>query len=165
MGGSRETKSEREGYIMVAPAPDHGTNTIPNRSQRQLRRHNEVPTPIQAGEIFVIPAGTTVWRSSAGSKRDQPYVTKRRITTRITSSRDGWVDIHNVCHGGAGQVILPEVTWRGTGSQLMTTKLTPELCGYNGAPAPRLPREELSDIKDRLDFEPTFGPGFDNRDM
>jgi hypothetical protein len=129
----------------------------PDTPVRRKIVRNTIENTIKPGQEIVIPFEQYVW----DGKKGHEYKRSQRV--RAVEVVDGYVDVFNTLGKGKGYVVLPEVMWRGDGGRTMMTKVTPEFCGVNRIVVPYIPRLELRHRK--LDYRPTFGPGWDNRDV
>lgn len=85
------------------------------------------------------------------------------MNVKVHHTSNGWVDLWNDHKKGCGYVILPTLTWPGTGGYWCSVKITPELCEALGIEVPALPELDRID-RDGLDTGPQYGAGYDNRD-
>lgn len=121
-----------------------------------------VGNPFRRGETVTFPTGT-VMRSTNPAKKGT-FVNKRPVTVRLHSVHDGNVDVWNDAKQGLGFVNLPTLVYVGSGDYWTTVKVTPELADLMGKPHPVLPDLHRLD-RERLDVEPGFGLGYDDRDL
>lgn len=124
---------------------------------------NRIPNPFHRGQQIRIPAGTPV-RSTNPKHHGEPFTTKRAQTVLLRQAHDGYVDLWDDAKRGIGFVWLPTVTWAGGSGYWHDVKVTPEFCAALGVEVPALPVLGTYDAR-RLDVEPGYGPGYDNRDM
>lgn len=123
---------------------------------------NLIVNPFARGSQVLIPAGTPL--RSTHPRRKGVYHSKRAQTITVHHTSDGHIDLWNDYRNGFGYVLLPQATWPGAGGYWVDVKVTPELCVANLVLVPELP--VLSDYDSRrLDVEPAYGPGYDNRDV
>ena len=122
-----------------------------------------VGNPFKRGQAVLIPAGTPIRSTQGGDKGRKNSGRNNTVTAYFVHG--GHVDLWNDYGKGLGYVILPEVTWAGTGGYWHTVQVTPELCAANGVPAPVLPGSSTLSLIDasHLDVEPSYGTGYDNR--
>ena len=121
-----------------------------------------VRNPFRRGETVTFPTGTPM--RSTNPRKEGTFYTKRPVTVRLHSVHDGHVDMWNDAKRGLGFVHLPTLTYVGSGDYWTTVKVTPELADLLGKPHPTLPTLHPYDQR-RLDVEPCFGQGYDNRDI
>lgn len=122
---------------------------------------NVIVSPFARGQEVVIPAGTPL--RSTHPRKDGVYYSKRAQTVTVHHTSPGYVDLWNDHKNGRGFVLLPTLTWPGTGGYWVDVKVTPELCKINSVDVPVLPKHDEYD-RDRLDTVPAYGTGYDNRD-
>lgn len=122
---------------------------------------NTIAAPFHRRQRVLIPAGTPL--RSTHPSRDGVYLSKRAQTVTVHHTSDGHVDLWDDRENGRGYVVLPQVTWAGAGGYWVDAKVTPEFCEANGIEMPPLP--DLDPFQQgRLDVEPAYGEGYDNRD-
>lgn len=121
-----------------------------------------VRNPFCRGETVRFPVGTPM-RSTNPAKPGVFYI-QRPVRVRLHSVHDGHVDVWNDAKQGLGFVHLPTLVYVGSGDYWTTVKVTPELAAEMGKPHPALPDLHPYD-RERLDVEPGFGPGYDDRDI
>lgn len=121
-----------------------------------------VGNPFRRGERVTFPAGTAM--RSTNPRKPGVFTTAREVTVRLHSVHDGYVDLWDDAKSGLGFVHLPTLVYVGSGDYWMTVKVTPELADLMGKPHPSLPDLHPYD-RARLDVEPCFGQGYDNRDV
>ncbi len=113
---------------------------------------NGIFNPVSPGAEIALPSGTLI---SSFNPNDTGYKTNsRRRTVTIHHASSGWIDTMNNSKKGSGYVILPTITWPGTGGYWQSVQLTPELCEANGIPLPRIPLEGVQE--EHLELEPTY---------
>lgn len=120
-----------------------------------------VTNPFRRGETVTFPAGTAM-RSTNPSKPGV-FHTRRPVTVQVFGVHEGYVDMWNDADHGVGYVHLPSLVYVGSGDYWHTVKVTPELADQMGKSHPGLPTLHPYD-QQRLDVEPGFGHGYDNRD-
>lgn len=121
-----------------------------------------VRNPFRRGETVTFPVGTPM-RSTNPAKKGV-FRIQRPVTVRLFSVHDGHVDMWNDADCGLGYVHLPTLVYVGSSDYWHTVKVTPELADQMGRPHPMLPTLHPYD-QSRLDVEPGFGQGYDNRDI
>lgn len=121
-----------------------------------------VRNPFRRGETVTFPTGTPM-RSTNPSKPGV-FITQRPVSVTLHSVHDGHVDVWNDAKKGLGFVHLPTLVYVGAGDYWTTVKVTPALADQLGKPHPTLPDLHPYD-RARLDVEPGFGPGYDDRDL
>lgn len=122
---------------------------------------NVIRNPFNRGQRILIPAGTPL--RSTHPRRNGVYLSKRAQYVTLYMVSDGHVDLWNDAKMGRGFVNLPTASWAGAGPYWVDVRITPELCKANGVEAPTMP--DFSEVeRARLDVEPGYGLGHDNRD-
>lgn len=121
-----------------------------------------VRNPFRRGEVVQFPAGTPM--RSTNPAKPGVFYTRRPISVRLHSVHDGHVDVWNDAKHGLGFVHLPTLVYVGSGDYWTTVKVTPELAEEMGKPRPTLPDLHPYDLE-RLDVDPGFGRGYDDRDI
>lgn len=121
---------------------------------------NTIPSPVRPGDHITLPKGTIA--TSTNPRRRGPFAIGRATHIRVHHVLPGWVDLWNDHRHGRGYVVLPEIVWPGTGGYWTEARLTPELTTALGYPPLQLPELSPWDLS-RVDVEPGFGPGYDNR--
>lgn len=124
------------------------------------KHRNLIENPFHDGQEVWIPEGTAF--TSTHPSKVGPQVTKRGYYVTVRMARAGHVDLWNDAGRGRGYVMLPQVTWAGSGGYWMDVKVTPEFCEANNVEMPPLPNLDPFQ-RDRLDVEPAYGQGYDNR--
>lgn len=132
---------------------------IPEDVGTQTREvHNAIHPTVLPGDRVKIPFGAYVWKSDTDG-----YISKRSVHVTVVGVQPGYVDVFDINGQGKGYVVLAELSWRGDGGRILRTKMTPEFCATSKILTPYIPRFDLR--RRQLDYTPTYGPGYDNRDV
>lgn len=126
-------------------------------------RPNRIDNPFQRGQSLTIPAGTPV-RSTNPKHKGEVFTTNRAQTVMVRQVGDGYIDLWDDAKRGIGFIWLPTLTWAGGSGYWSDVKITPEFCEALGVDVPAIPSVGTCDAR-RLDVEPAYGPGYDNRDI
>jgi len=115
-----------------------------------------IPNPVTKGDTLTIPKGSVV-HTTHPSGRVQ--VTKRAQKITVHSTLDGWVsrERHN-----AGKVLLPVVTWPGTGGYWRDVQLTKAVLEANGLELPTPPGQDGHISSTPLLVIPSYEDGYTN---
>lgn len=115
-----------------------------------------IPNPVAKGDTIVIPKGTVI-HTTHPSGRVQ--VSKRAQTITVSHTLDGWVsrERHN-----AGKVLLPTVTWPGTGGYWRDVQLTKAVLEANGLELPTPPGQDGYISSTPLLVVPSYEDGYTN---
>jgi hypothetical protein len=119
-----------------------------------------ITNPFRQGQVVVVPSGTLARSTNPRHRGLRVTKVTRRVTVR--SASDGWVDASGFEGRGRGCVILPTVTWPGSGGYWKDVQVTSKLLAANGrAPLvmPDLAPYELAD----LDVLPSTDDGYTDR--
>lgn len=128
---------------------------------------NTIANPFGRGDTVVIPAGTVVHRPTHPDPSMRSKTLTRKQTVTLFSATPGWVErtYYTTMRDGsvaeAGMVVLPQVSWAGSGGYWCDVQVTPELCAANGVAVPELPyQDEDSAQRARLACVPSYGRGY-----
>lgn len=111
---------------------------------------NIIRNPFTKGDKVRLPAGTVV--HTMHPSRDS-YTLQRAQTIIVHHTSDGYVNVFD--RRSFGQVVIPELTWAGTGGYWNRVQVTPELCVINEVAIPKLPDSDAYGIS-RLDTTPSY---------
>lgn len=117
-------------------------------------RSGRIANPLRRGDIVLVPKGTVV-HTTHPSGRVQ--VTKRAQYITVHMAMDGWVsrDRHD-----AGKVLLPVVTWAGTGGYWRDVQLTKAVLDANGLALPAPPGQDGYISSTPLLVTPSYDEGY-----
>lgn len=128
-----------------------------------IPRNNWIENPFTSGSVVRLPAGTVVRRPTkprSEGQSDRQALTRAQ-TVKVHHATPGWVDRWGEHTGRPGTVMLPTISWAGSGGYWVDVKVTPELCEAAGIPIPELP---AYDPQVDSYSEPQYGLGYDNRE-
>jgi hypothetical protein len=117
---------------------------------------NRIENPVEQWSTVTLPKGTMV------RQHGKTRALGRAVHVTVHSAGPGWVDTYDDRGYGRGFVILPYITYAGSGGYWVDVPLTPELCEALHVPVPALPVVP-EEALDRLDTIPAYGPGYDSR--
>lgn len=116
-----------------------------------------IVNPIRKGDLVTIPAGTLT--RSMNPRHDRLLVAKTTRQVIVSNVTTGWVDSANIRGEGRGYVVLPTLTWPGSGGYWQTAQVTPDLLKANTTRV--LARPDLSAHEEHnLDVIPSTDPGY-----
>lgn len=137
--------------------PTQDATQAPTRGRRLVR--NTIRNTLSPGDMITVPFGAYVRQNA----HEEGRISRRSVKVEVVETTDGYVDVWGKEGQGKGFIILPTVSWKGDGARVYWTKVTPELLGIAQAQMFYVPRLELRGR--RLDYPPSCGPGYDNRDV
>lgn len=118
---------------------------------------NVITSPFHKGQLVAIPAGTLV--RSMNPRHKSKRVTKRDQVITVHHTFDGAVDLWNDHKRGRGLVLLPSVSWPGSGGYWQDVQVTAALLEANNLAPLTLP--DLDEYeRGMLDVEPSFDGGY-----
>jgi hypothetical protein len=120
---------------------------------------NSIGNPFRQGDNVLIPENTLI-RSTHPQQKERR--SGRNQTVKVTMSHDGWVETDSY-HGDLGKVMLPVITWAGSGGYWCDVQVTPELAAVNDVPTPELPGRDGIIYQTNLDVIPSYDDGYTNR--
>ncbi len=115
-----------------------------------------IPNPVPKGDTIVVPKGSVI-HTTHPSGRVQ--VTKRTQRITVYMASDGWVSRER---HDAGKVLLPTVTWAGTGGYWRDVQLTKAVLETNGLTLPTPPGQDGRISSTPLLVQPSYEDGYTN---
>lgn len=115
-----------------------------------------IPNPVLKGDTIIVPKGSVV-HTTHPSGRVQ--VTKRAQRVTVHHCLDGWVSRES---HDAGKVLLPVVTWAGTGGYWRDVQLTKAVLEANGLELPEPPGQDGHVSSTPLLVIPSYEDGYTN---
>lgn len=113
-----------------------------------------IDNPFPWRGLASLPAGTIV--RTTHPRKGPRYILRRRQTVKVFALSVGYVDTMNYFNRGFGYIILPTITWPGTGGYWCDAQVTPEVLVRNNLMVPKVPGEDGMIGYTKLDYIPDY---------